>query len=261
MMTIDLADATILIEPTRPMLGADLASLGAGDEGPTLEGAMREAALGQTGKDGSDGQLQRPSLFERHEAAIPDLGLSPRFQTARSMEVDDNAALTPLHKFDDPFSKSNPSMAASYWEQNDLDENQDFDYDYIDAQLLDWYDWDVSGGPGDDLSEKLDEWGRMISDWINSIIPGSDVIVTGPSGTDLSNDYSIIFHQDGSGLISLFHDGMFVTGLEAATPQTATLLITVTGYEWSISIPTPWGGVEGSVGGGPSMTYYFRPGR
>jgi hypothetical protein len=127
-------------------------------------------------------------------------------------------------------------------------------------RLRDWYGF----GYDDPLSDKLQEWGQQICNWLGSICPwaeddeGPVIIVNAPYGIDLGSGFHVIMHQDGSGLISLMNGNTFLANLVPATPDEAHYVVTVRGADISAGVSTPRGGVEGSYSGGNQIVFHFR---
>jgi len=142
---------------------------------------------------------------------------------------------------------------------SDLVAPLNYDPEQYGQELANWYGFDYFGL--DQLSDRLEEWGRQIQDWVHSIVPGGDpeIVVVGPSGVEFGDDFEVVFHGDG--LISLFRDDVFLHGLEATTSDHATIVVTISNPTYQGGLNTPRGGVEVQTGGGSTITYYFRPGQ
>lgn len=216
-----------------------------GTASPLGRGQMREAVLLDLWIDGTDARGFAPGPSR--------IGGSGHFAEALRLPEapDESLALSALPDAAKP-------MAFGEWE-----EPLNFDPDQYAQEVANWYGFNSFGY--DQLSDRLEEWGRMISDWIAWLTGqagGEEVaiVVTAPSGLNIGNGMTVVFHHDGSGLISLFQNGVFIHGLEATTASHATIIITITGFGQNASVSYPGGVAEGTQNGGPSATLYFRPG-
>lgn len=216
-----------------------------GTASPLGRGQMREAVLLDLWIDGTDARGFAPGPSR--------IGGSGHFAEALRLPeaADESLALSALPDAAKP-------MAFGEWE-----EPLNFDPDQYAQEVANWYGFDSFGY--DQLSDKLEEWGQMISDWIAWLTGqagGEEVaiVVTAPSGLNIGNGMTVVFHHDGSGLISLFQNGVFLHGLEATTANHATVAVTIANPTYQFGITTPRGGVEVQTSGGSTVTYYFRPG-
>lgn len=119
----------------------------------------------------------------------------------------------------------------------------------------------IEDGGGDSFYDKLESWGRMISDWFASITgadESDEIIITGrvPDGVNAGGGNRVVFWKDG--VVSLYDsDGNHIAILTPTTKDNAQFILH--SQDSKVDVQVGYRGATGSVGvtPGSSSDQYF----